>query len=62
VKGATEEYIIRKFIGSVNTLGWVCILISMYLLIEVLCHLYNNYQAKAIEAEAEKIANEPRGI
>ena len=62
VKGATEEYIIKKFIGSVNTLGWVCILISMYLLIEVLCHLYNNYQAKDIEAEAEKIANEPRGI
>ena len=41
VKAATEEYIITTLMGSLNSLGWVCILISMYLFIEVLAHAYN---------------------
>eukprot|EP01043_Picozoa_sp_COSAG02_P023090 COSAG02_NODE_1222_length_13800_cov_66.755565_10_plen_616_part_00 len=40
VKEATEEIIISKIMSSVNTMGWLCILISIYLLIEVFAHLY----------------------
>ena len=61
VKAATEEAIIKNIISGINTLGWVCILISMYLFIEVLCHSYNNYVAKDIDADPDA-ANAPRGI
>ena len=59
VKSATEEFIIARVMGSLNTMGWTCILISIYLFIEVICHLYNNYIAEDIGAEA---ADKPRGI
>eukprot|EP01046_Picozoa_sp_COSAG06_P027736 COSAG06_NODE_2465_length_6822_cov_6.403540_1_plen_626_part_00 len=59
VKSATEEFIITRVMGSLNTMGWTCILISIYLFIEVICHLYNNHIAKEIDVEA---ADKPRGI
>lgn len=61
VKAATQESIIKNIISGINTLGWVCILISIYMLIEVLCHLYNNFVADDINAEHPE-ATAPRGI
>jgi hypothetical protein len=38
---ATEEYIISTLTGQLNLIGWGCILVSIYLLIECGCHYYN---------------------
>lgn len=41
VKVATEEAIITIVENSINGLGWLCILISLYLTVEIVCHLYH---------------------
>ena len=60
VKEATQEIIITKIMSSLNTMGWLCILISIYLLVEVFAHCYiHNSHWKDFEHDA---ATEARGI
>ena len=61
VKSATEEFIITKVMSSLNTMGWMCILVSMYLFIEVLAHVYNFSVARVGDVDKEA-ADQPRGI
>ena len=62
VKAATEEYIITNLMGSLNSLGWVCILISMYLFIEVLAHTWTIYRLHIDARLAINEADKPRGV
>ena len=38
---ATEEYIISIWTDDLNLIGWGCILVSIYMLVECGCHYYN---------------------
>merc|ERR1719313_2235632 len=57
VKQATDEFIITGIMGSINAIGWLCILIAIYLLIEVFAHAYTH--SRHVEKAAGK-ADEPQ--
>lgn len=59
VKEATDEFIITSIMSSVNTIGWLCILIAIYLLIEVLSHLYSHSRHWDVNAEVPDAADKP---
>merc|ERR1719409_1580809 len=56
-KQATDEFIITSIMGSINGIGWLCILIAIYLLIEVFAHAYTH--GRHVEKAADK-ADEPQ--
>lgn len=39
-KEATKQYLVVQLTDQLNSLGWLCILVSLYILIEALCHLH----------------------
>lgn len=50
---ATKQFLITEISAGLATLGWVCILVSVYILIEALCHLYNSTETQKPDDDSE---------
>ena len=55
---ATKQFLITEISAGLATLGWGCILVAIYILIEALCHLYNSIDDEDEDSEKQDLLSD----